>query len=49
MEAVRCPTPFCGKKVAEHLEGRGWFFCNRCKRNFIEDRRIIVDKLKVGV
>ena len=49
MEAVRCPTLFCGKKVAEHLEGRGWFFCHGCKQNFVVERRADVDKGKVRV
>jgi DNA-directed RNA polymerase subunit RPC12/RpoP len=29
----------CGKQVAKHLEGLGWFECPSCTTRFMVDRR----------
>lgn len=33
MTAVRCPTPNCGKKLANALDGQMWTTCPRCKQD----------------
>ncbi len=37
---VRCPD--CGKKYAEHLEGRMVFFCRKCQESKEVDNRAIL-------
>lgn len=46
-QPVRCPQ--CNKKYAEHIIGRGWFWCRQCKIEFMIDRRKPVDTLTVPV